>query len=197
MPREKCHPYTNVAVRRSLSSLGRMAKRAFRMPAPSFVGLKAASAVASHRASKGSRKRDTRAELKLRRYLRSRGLRFKTDVAALPGRPDIVFVESRVAVFIDGDFWHGRHLKERLARLAAGHNAGYWTQKILANAARDRRIRATLKRMGWRVVRAWETDVLRTVNRTGEMILSLVNVQIHLSGQSRSQADARNRAKAP
>lgn len=79
---------------------------------------------------------------------------------AIPGKPDLVFPAERVVVFCDGDFWHGRHPEERLGRLAAGHNAQYWTAKIQNNIARDERTTTWLTLAGWRVIRLWETDIL-------------------------------------
>jgi DNA mismatch endonuclease (patch repair protein) len=131
----------------------------------------------------------------LQHHLRARGLRFQTDVAELTGRPDIVFKKSKVVVFVDGDFWHGRKLKMRLARLASGHNANYWVRKILSNRARDRRTRATLRRLGWKVLRAWENDIKRDVSRVGLKIAALVHGMV--DGPSRRQAIARKRATAP
>ena len=177
-------------------SCRRMPQLCRRIPAPSFLGLAPASVKASRRAATASGKRDTRAELMLRRYLHARGLRFRIDVAALPGRPDIVLARSRVAVFVDGDFWHGRRLKARLVRLSTGHNPIYWTQKILANRARDRRVTAALHRLGWRVVRAWESDIQREVDHVGEKIVALVRARSVAAPQS-TQAVARSRATAP
>src|SRR5687768_8023193 len=101
-----------------------------RPAAPSFKGLVAASLTASRVASASSNKRDTKPELLLRRALSKCGLRYKVDVGSLPGRPDLVVPTARVAVFCDGDFWHGRGLKSRLAKLGRGHNADYWVSKI-------------------------------------------------------------------
>jgi DNA mismatch endonuclease, patch repair protein len=129
--------------------------------AASYKGLRPASTKASTAASAASRKRDTRAELVLRRELWRQGLRYRVDVKELPGRPDIVFRGKRLVVFCDGDFWHGRNLRARLARLSAGHNAAYWVEKIRGNVRRDRSTNRTLRRDGWRVLRFWETDVLR------------------------------------
>ena len=120
---------------------------------PSFVQLKASSDRASRVARSSSRKNDTKPELLLRRWLHSKGFRFRVANAHLPGRPDITFRSQRVAVFVDGDFWHGRDLHARLQRLSQGHNAGYWTAKIASNRARDIRVRARLRRQGWTVVR--------------------------------------------
>src|SRR5689334_1741250 len=97
---------------------------------PSFLGLSPASPGARRAAQGSSRKADTKCELILRRALWARGLRYRLFVVGLPGRPDVVFAPQRLVVFCDGDFWHGRDLNARLARLARGHNAKYWVQKI-------------------------------------------------------------------
>src|SRR5438552_1744468 len=108
-------------------------------PSPSYVGLQPASLRASRAARAASDKRDTRCEIILRQALWRMGLRYRTNVVELPGRPDIVFPGARVAVFCDGDFWHGRALRRRLRKLARGHNAPYWAAKIRSNVLRDRR----------------------------------------------------------
>jgi DNA mismatch endonuclease (patch repair protein) len=91
------------------------------------------------------------------------------------GKPDIVFRRARVVVFCDGDFWHGRRRRERLDKLARGANAPYWTAKIAANAARDRRTTRVLRAAGWTVVRLWETDVLRDVRRAARRVEEAVS----------------------
>lgn len=122
-------------------------------------------APASERATKAarasSRKRDTRCEVLLRRAVWRIPLRYRIAVAEVPGRPDLVFMRERVAVFCDGDFWHGRNLDDRLHKLAEGHNATYWTAKITANAARDVDRTRQLEQAGWVVLRFWETDIVR------------------------------------
>ena len=128
--------------------------------APSFKGLAPGSESASSAARGASRKRDTRCELKLRRALWHRGLRYRVDDASLPGRPDIVFPGARVAVFCDGDFWHGRDLAGRLKRLRKGHNPEYWAAKIQRNVERDRENSSALRAAGWEVLRYWERDIL-------------------------------------
>jgi DNA mismatch endonuclease (patch repair protein) len=124
--------------------------------------LRPASAAASTAARGASKKKNTEPELVLRRALRDQGLRtYRIDVPSLKGRPDVVFVRERVAVFCDGDFWHGRNLEERIAKLEQGHNAPYWIEKIRGNVARDRQVDAQLESDGWSVLRFWETDVKR------------------------------------
>jgi DNA mismatch endonuclease (patch repair protein) len=95
----------------------------------------------------------------LRRELFRLGLRFRKNVSALPGRPDVVFAGARVAVFCDGDFWHGHRWKRLRMKLAQGHNASYWEAKILANRRRDQQNTRQLRKAGWAVIRLWETDV--------------------------------------
>lgn len=84
---------------------------------------------------------------------------FRRHVAALPGRPDIVFKLERLAVFIDGDFWHGWQFSRWAARLQER-----WRQKIQGNRARDRSNFSKLRRRGWRVVRIWEHQILNDVD---------------------------------
>lgn len=127
----------------------------------SFKGLKAASATASSVARAASKKKNTRCEIALRRELWRRGLRYRLHHERLQGRPDLVFVRERLAVFCDGDFWHGRDLALRLAKLAGGHNAAYWVKKVRGNVERDLRNSAALVASGWHVVRLWETDIIR------------------------------------
>jgi DNA mismatch endonuclease, patch repair protein len=128
---------------------------------PSFKGLRPSSRNASTAARGTSAKTNTRCELILRRELWKRGIRYRTHHPELPGRPDIVFFKQRLAVFCDGDFWHGRNLSDRLAKLAKGHNSKYWVAKIRRNAERDRLQTGALEAMGWKVLRFWETDVYR------------------------------------
>jgi DNA mismatch endonuclease, patch repair protein len=89
------------------------------------------------------------------------GLRYRIAPATVTGKPDIVFPAQKVAVFCDGDFWHGRDLARRLARLSQGHNAPYWVAKIQRNVERDRRHNSALTEQGWVVIRLWERDILK------------------------------------
>jgi DNA mismatch endonuclease (patch repair protein) len=139
--------------------------------APSFEGLTAASA-ASSLVKQKNRAKDTQHETVLRHELFRLGLRFRKNVATLPGKPDVVFAGPRVVVFCDGDFWHGRHWKQLRQKLGQGHNASYWESKILANIQRDRRNTRVLKDAGWIVIRLWETDVRKDPNVAARKIAS-------------------------
>ncbi len=128
--------------------------------APSFVGLRPASD-ASSRCKASIVSRNTRPEKKLRRELWKSGLHFRVNVKTLPGCPDIVFNEAKVAVFCDGDFWHGRQWKRRRSRLRSGHNSEYWCRKIEANIKRDRTVNNLLRDADWTVLRFWESNIKR------------------------------------
>lgn len=101
--------------------------------------------------------RDTAPEMALRRILHSMGLRYRVDRAPLPGlrrRADLVFGPAKVAVFVDGCFWHGCPEHETTARA----NADYWGPKIQRNRDRDADTDAQLREAGWHVVRVWEHE---------------------------------------
>jgi len=128
------------------------------MKAPSFAGLKPASESASL-AKRMNRSADTKHELLLRSELWRRGLRFRKNRADLPGKPDIVFLSARVAVFCDGDFWHGRNWRRLSSQLRKRANPDYWCNKIQSNRERDKRTTESLMRLGWCVIRLWENDI--------------------------------------
>lgn len=100
--------------------------------------------------------KDTGPEKLVRSELHKRGLRFRKHVKELPGKPDIVFTKVRVAVFIDGDFWHGYRFPTWEHKLSP-----FWKHKIAKTRERDRRNFAKLRRMGWHVIRVWEHSIER------------------------------------
>jgi DNA mismatch endonuclease, patch repair protein len=109
--------------------------------------------------------RDTKPELALRRELHARGLRYRVHPRDVPGRPDLVNRTRRVAVFVDGDFWHGNPAEwERrgfstMAEQFPSEKRDHWTAKLTRNVERDREVTATLEARGWTVVRLWESEV--------------------------------------
>lgn len=141
---------------------------------PSFRGLKPSSGAASTVAKRLSRACDTQCEVVLRRELWRQGLRYRRCPSAVVGRPDIVFRMLRIAVFCDGDFWHGRNLEARIEKLQRGHNSNYWTAKLRRNVERDREINERLAADGWTIVRLWESDIMADPARAAESIVALV-----------------------
>jgi DNA mismatch endonuclease (patch repair protein) len=104
------------------------------------------------------RERDTAPELALRRELHRSGLRYRLDQLIVPGtrrRVDIVFAKARVAVFVDGCFWHGCPTHGRRTHEI---NGWYWPRKIAGNRQRDADTDARLRAAGWTVVRVWEHE---------------------------------------
>lgn len=160
---------------------------------PSFQGLRPASKKASAAARGASAKANTRCELILRRELWRRGLRYRLHAPGLPGRPDIVFSKYQLLVFCDGDFWHGRNLETRLTKLARGHNATYWVQKVQRNVQRDRRHTAALAAANWVVLRFWETDVLRRTTEIADRIAAALERQSNRQARRDAAAHAMRR----
>jgi hypothetical protein len=112
------------------------------------------------------------------------------------GRPDIVFRAARVVVFCDGDYWHGRDLDHRLAKLAAGHNAPHWVAKITSNVERDRRVTAALESEGWLVLRYWETDIKKSAPAIAREVATHIQTRCRLYRQL-ALAVARSAVLAP
>ena len=100
------------------------------------------------------RNRDTDIERLVRSGLHKRGFRFNKHVKALPGTPDIVFPKVKVAVFIDGDFWHGYRFPSWENKVS-----DFWKEKIRKNRDRDRKNFQKLSNMGWKVIRLWKHQV--------------------------------------
>ena len=111
------------------------------------------------------RTRDTTAEVALRRVLHGMGYRYRVDTRAEPSvrsKPDIVFRAKKVAVYVDGCFWHGcpQHF------IPPKNNAAWWDEKISANRSRDERTRAQLAEAGWTVLSFWEHEDAREAAKT-------------------------------
>src|SRR3989304_3415944 len=108
--------------------------------------------------------RDTTPELILRRLLRAAGGKgYRLNRKDLPGRPDLVISRDRIAVFVDGCFWHGC---PRCYRRPSS-NRSYWDAKVKRNMRRDRVQREQLRRLGWKVIRLWEHEVAKQPERCG------------------------------
>lgn len=102
----------------------------------------------------GNRSRDTGPELAVRRLVHAMGMRYRVNARPLPSlrrTADLVFTRRRVAVFIDGCFWHGCPQHHR----QPGANAHYWSEKVARNRERDADTDAVLKAAGWTVLRIW------------------------------------------
>jgi len=141
---------------------------------PSYSGLHPASAKASGAARGSSKKADTRSEVALRRALWAMGCRYRKNAAGLPGRPDIAFLGARLAVFCDGDFWHGREWDARRQKLDRGNNSAYWLAKIRRNIQRDWENTRQLLDMGWTVLRFWESEIRSDPEKVAQAVRSVL-----------------------
>jgi DNA mismatch endonuclease (patch repair protein) len=115
------------------------------------------------------RSKNTRPELLLRQILYARGMRYNVHVCELPGKPDIVFRQERIAVFVDGDYWHGWRFPCWRHKLSS-----YWRQKIAGNRKRDTANRRKLRRSEWLVIRLWEHNIERNPKSCADFIQSAV-----------------------
>ncbi|NEM07735.1 very short patch repair endonuclease [Geodermatophilus normandii] len=120
------------------------------------------------------RNRDTGPELRLRKELHRRGLRYRLHPRVF-GRPDLVFPRAKVAVFVDGDYWHGNTWRIRGAKsfdayFADRAHGDFWRDKISKNMARDEEVNQHLGQAGWRVLRIWESAVQANVENAADQV---------------------------
>lgn len=114
--------------------------------------------------------KDTKAEILLRKLLFSRGFRFRTNDKRLTGKPDIVFAGKRVCVFVDGDWWHGRNYEKESAKYPL-----FWQEKIKKNMARDVAVNEQLSLDRWMVLRFWQKDIEKDLERIANSIIFILN----------------------
>lgn len=119
------------------------------------------------------RRSDTAPELKLRKALWKAGIRgWRCDYSKAPGRPDLAWPSRRIAVFVDGAFWHGHPSRHK-----PGRSGKYWDEKIAANVARDRRVDAELRAQGWLVGRFWDFEIHKSLDQTVEQVGKLLQIR--------------------
>ncbi|MCM1305023.1 MAG: very short patch repair endonuclease [Lachnospiraceae bacterium] len=114
--------------------------------------------------------KDTGIEVALRKALWAKGYRYRKNCRDLPGRPDIVLPKYRIAIFCDGEFFHGKDWEILKPRLAAGKNPDYWIPKIERNIERDREKEQELFFADWTVIRFWGKDILKKTDECVRII---------------------------
>jgi DNA mismatch endonuclease (patch repair protein) len=120
--------------------------------------------------------KNTQPEISLRKALWRKGLRFRVNFNKLPGKPDIVFTKVKLAVFCDGDYWHGhnwavRGLKNLDEELS--HYSEFWVNKIRRNIERDQEVNSSLKKLGWTVIRIWESEISKGLTECSEQVYKM------------------------
>ena len=118
------------------------------------------------------RSKDTTIELRLRKALWARGVRYRKNYKKLIGKPDIAITKYKLAVFCDSDYWHGYDWENRNQRIKS--NRDYWVPKIERNMERDREVTAALQNEGRLVLRFWEWQIRRHLDECIEAILQAI-----------------------
>ena len=117
-----------------------------------------------HRNMKNIKSKDTKIELVLRKALWKKGIRYRKNYAELPGKPDIVLAKYKIAIFCDGEFFHGKDWEVLKPRLEKSNNSEFWINKISRNMERDNEIDKELLFLGWTVIRFWGKDILKNTD---------------------------------
>jgi len=112
--------------------------------------------------------KDTSIEVQLRKALRASGIRYRKNYSMLPGIPDVAIPNYRIAIFCDGEFWHGKDWDPLAPKVQ--HNRDFWAAKIERNIGRDRAVDRDLRDMDWTVLRYWGADIVKDPSRCIEEI---------------------------
>lgn len=110
------------------------------------------------------RAKDTSIEVMLRKALWQKGYRYRKNYKNLPGKPDIALTKYKIAIFCDGEFFHGKDWEILKPRLEKGNNGEFWVSKISRNRERDDEINKKLLFMGWTVIRFWGNDIKKNIS---------------------------------
>lgn len=118
------------------------------------------------------RSKDTTIELRLRKALWVRGVRYRKNYKKLIGKPDIAITKYKIAVFCDSDYWHGYDWENRSQHIKS--NRDYWVPKIERNMERDQKVTETLQNDGWLVLRFWEWQIRKHLDECVEAVLQAI-----------------------
>ena len=116
--------------------------------------------------------KNSRAETAFAKELWKRGLRYRKNYRKLPGSPDIAILKYRIAVFVDGVFWHGKDWDQKKNQLKS--NREYWKEKIEENMARDKRNDSLLTEIGWIPIHFWEKEVNKSLQACVDSIMGVI-----------------------
>jgi DNA mismatch endonuclease (patch repair protein) len=117
------------------------------------------------------RSKDTKPEVKLRHELWHRGIRYRKNLRTLPGTPDIVLTKYKIAVFCDGEYFHGKNWQNgEREHVMRGDHADFWAPKIEHNIKHDKEVNAKLRKDGWKVLRFWSKDVMKDVSNCADKV---------------------------
>ena len=114
--------------------------------------------------------KDTSIEVTLRKALWNKGYRYRKNLKDLPGRPDIALTKHKIAIFCDGEFFHGKDWEVLKHRLEKSNNSEFWISKISRNRERDDEVNKKLLFKGWTVIRFWGNDIKKNVDECIKVI---------------------------
>ena len=117
-----------------------------------------------HKNMKHIRSKDTNIQIILRKALWHEGIRYRKNYDKLPGKPDIAITKYKIAVFCDGEFFHGKDWNQLQVKLKNSNNSEYWLKKIQRNINRDYEVEQEIRAQGWIVLRFWGKDIKQDVN---------------------------------
>ncbi len=123
-----------------------------------------------HKNMQNIRGKDTKIEVILRKALWHKGYRYRKNYKKLPGSPDIALTKHKIAIFCDGEFFHGKDWEVLKPRLEKGKNSEFWISKISRNRARDDEVNKRLLFEGWTVIRFWGDDIMKHVDECVKVI---------------------------
>ena len=120
--------------------------------------------------------KDTKPEILVRKFLFSKGFRYRINVKTLPGKPDIVLPKYKTVIFINGCFWHGHNCKK--GKLPSS-NIDFWRKKISNNKSRDDKNSDLLIKLGWKVIIIWQCEISNVNNREIRLEFLLEELRFH------------------
>lgn len=122
-----------------------------------------------------NKSKGTKPELVLAKAMWALGLRYRKNSGSIFGKPDFSFKKYKVAVFVDGEFWHGKDWEQRKAEIKG--NREFWIAKIERNIRRDMEVTGRLKAEGWTVLRFWSNDVVKNAGCHAEKVKEIIQAR--------------------
>lgn len=123
-----------------------------------------------HKNMSAVKNKDSKIELILRKILWDNGYRYRKNYTKVYGKPDIVFIKKKVAVFCDSEFWHGYSWQENKDKIHS--HKDFWTEKIEKNMERDKKVNKILENDGWTVLRFWGKDIIKNTEECYRKIVT-------------------------
>ena len=150
----------------------------------------------THKIMSSVHSKDTNPEVLLCKALWKRGMRYRKNVSSILGKPDIVFSKVKIAIFVDGDFWHGHNWAIRgygTFENEMKRYTPYWQEKIKRNRERDFEQTIMLENDGWVVIRVWESEIKKDITSIVDMVERVYRERKKYCGRKKSSSIAKER----